>query len=141
MDCLKTFYLSVLKEEELFRLLDYDLWEIIACLWKLKHNVEFCDMPSILDKKSRAYLLEYSNLNSNFEKMKKLARKQKKIEDLAFNRPASLASRKAVSVHEVRDKNGIAMIRSLQKSFKNFESTLDKKCKSFHQVYNFDFLR
>jgi len=128
--CLKNFYLSVLKNEDFFNLLEFDLSEILVSLWKLKYKVDFCDMPAILDEKSRAFLLDLAEMNRQYEKMKKKTRKRK----FESSKTGSMILMKNSSLHENNDKNGFYEIRSFQKSFKNFETQLEKKCRSFHEV-------
>lgn len=133
--CLKNFYLGLLNNEDFYNMMDYNLSEIIISLWKLKYKVELCDFPTILDEKSRIFLLDFAKINWKFEKMKKNNLKKKdQSRDNIISAALKTRNLQSQSFHENIDKSGVFQIRAFQKSFRNFENDLEKKCLSFHEV-------
>ncbi len=138
LNCLKNFYLRVLKDEQFFYLLDYDLSEILIALWKLKYKVEGCDLPNLLDLESKNYLIENAKITWNYQKAKKKLRVLNKMERFDHKKECNKGKNEgSCELQKSLDKNGLLKILSFKKSLKKFEINLDNAAKAILKVFFF----
>lgn len=132
-NCLKVFFLNILKSEELFQLLGFDLNEILINLWKIKFVVDKNDLPNFLDNFSKNYLIEYAKTNWLFQKIK--TKNQSRMSVFIEKVKKNNNQTKILEKNSINDYNGLLTINELKRNFKKFENNLDKTCEKFLKVF------